>query len=65
MKKGGKVWSCGKQFFIFLRCSMILFDCPEIKSQQSKNILRMPYEPMKISGNFNKVTHKFATGRGE
>ena len=27
-----------------LGCSTILFDCPEINTRQSKNILRIPYE---------------------
>ena len=64
-QKGGKVWSHDKQFLVLLRCSTMLFDCPEIKSQQRKKILRIPYELVEISGDFTTITCKLTTGRGE
>ena len=65
LEKGEKVWSCDKKIFMLLQCSMMLFDCPESKPQQSKNILRKPYRSVKISINFSVITHELATGRGE
>ena len=43
----------------------MLFDCPEIKPQQSRNIQRIPYELVKIYSNLSTITHELTTGRGE
>ena len=47
------------------QCSTIHFNHPEINPRQSKNVLRIPYELVKISGDSTTITHKLATGRGE
>ena len=56
------MWSHDKQFFIALQCSATLFDCPEIGNQQSKIILRIPYE-VKISGHFSTITPQISYGK--
>ena len=52
-------------FTTLLCCSTTLFDCPQTNRCQSKNILRIPYELVKISGDLTTNTHELAPSRGE